>query len=40
MVDERCVGKDLEGNGRGIIDVISRNLPGETEKNHKKPQSL
>jgi hypothetical protein len=24
-------GKDLEGSGRGLIEVLSRHLPGETE---------
>jgi hypothetical protein len=37
MTDER-IGKDLEGNGHGIIEVISWNLPGGTEENG-KPQS-
>lgn len=37
MVDERCVEKDLEGNGRRLVDVISGNFPGGTEENHKNP---
>jgi hypothetical protein len=30
------MGKDLERNGLGIIDVVSRNLPGVTEGSHKQ----
>jgi hypothetical protein len=29
-------GKRLIGIGRGIVEVLSRNLPGRTEKNHEK----
>jgi hypothetical protein len=37
MVDERLIEKDLEGSGRGLIKILSRQLPGGTEedtKNH------
>jgi hypothetical protein len=27
------IGKDLEGNDRGLNEVLSRNLPWETEEN-------
>jgi hypothetical protein len=27
--------KDLEGSGRGLAEVLSGCLPGETEQNHK-----
>jgi hypothetical protein len=30
-------GKDLEGNGRGVMKVLSWNLSGGTEKDHDKP---
>jgi hypothetical protein len=29
--------KDLEGSGRGIIEVLSQNLLGETKENHENP---
>jgi hypothetical protein len=32
-------GKDLEGTGHGLTEVLSRNLLGGTEKSHRKPQS-
>jgi hypothetical protein len=28
----------LKGSGYGVIDVLSKNLPEETEENHEKPQ--
>jgi hypothetical protein len=28
--------KDLEGNNHGLIEVLSRYLPSETEENHEK----
>jgi hypothetical protein len=28
----------LEGNGRGLIEVIHRNEPGENDENQEKPQ--
>jgi hypothetical protein len=36
MTDER-IGKDLEGNGSGLIEIIFWNLPGGTEKSHGNP---
>jgi hypothetical protein len=27
---------DLEGSGRGLIEILSRNFPSETEQKHKK----
>jgi hypothetical protein len=30
---------DLEGNGSGIIEVLSCQLPGGTEENYKEPHS-
>jgi hypothetical protein len=32
MTGEWWIGKDLEGNGYGIIKVVSLNLPGWTEE--------
>jgi hypothetical protein len=29
----------LEGSGRGLFEVLSRNLPGGTEESHDKPKS-
>jgi hypothetical protein len=31
---KKSTGKDLEGSGDGIIEVLSRNLPREGEENH------
>jgi hypothetical protein len=31
-------GQDLEGNGRDLIKVLSRYLPGNTKENHERPQ--
>jgi hypothetical protein len=31
--------KDLEGNGRDLIQALRRHFPGGTEENHKKRQS-
>jgi hypothetical protein len=31
--------KGFEGSGRGIIEIVSRHLPGAIEENHGKPQS-
>jgi hypothetical protein len=39
MIDERWIRRDVKGSGRGIIEVISWNLPGRTGENHGKPQS-
>jgi hypothetical protein len=36
IIDEWLVGKDLEGSGIGIIEVLSRNFPSGTEENHKE----
>jgi hypothetical protein len=33
MTDEWWTGKDLEGSGSGLIEIQSRNLSGDTEKN-------
>jgi hypothetical protein len=30
---------DLEGNGRGLIEVIYQNEPGENDENQEKPQT-
>jgi hypothetical protein len=31
-------GKDLEGSDHGLIEVLSRHVIGETEKNHYNPK--
>jgi hypothetical protein len=31
------LGKDLEGSDRGLMRVLSWNLPERTEENHAKP---
>jgi hypothetical protein len=33
------IGRGLEGSGRGIIKVLSRNLPGGTERNYENTVS-
>jgi hypothetical protein len=33
---DKRIGKDLEGSERGLIEVLSRNLPGGTEGTHEK----
>jgi hypothetical protein len=30
----RWIGKDLDGGGSGLIEILQRNLPGGTENNH------
>jgi hypothetical protein len=32
--DDRWIGEDLEGNGRGFIEVLSRHFLGSTEENN------
>jgi hypothetical protein len=32
MIDERWIEEDLEGSGRGLIEVLSRHLPGGHER--------
>jgi hypothetical protein len=32
-ISESCVKKDLEGSGRGIINVLCRHLPGGADEN-------
>jgi hypothetical protein len=39
MADEEWSGKDLEGSGFGLIEVLVRCLSGGTEENHEAPQS-
>jgi hypothetical protein len=36
MVGERRIGKNLEGSGRGLIEILSRNLPGQTQESRGK----
>jgi hypothetical protein len=31
--------KDLQRGGRGVMEVLSRYIPGGTEENNDKPQS-
>jgi hypothetical protein len=38
MPSELWNGKDLEGSGQGQMEVLSRNLPGETGEHHGNPQ--
>jgi hypothetical protein len=33
MIGDRRIIKDLEGNGPGLIDMLYRLLPGESEEN-------
>jgi hypothetical protein len=34
------MGKDVEGRGRGLTEMLSENLPGGTEENRETPQSV
>jgi hypothetical protein len=34
MIDEKSIGKYLETNDRGLIEVLDWNSPGRTEENH------
>jgi hypothetical protein len=34
------LGKDLEGGGRGLTEVLSRHLPEMSEENHDKSQYI
>jgi hypothetical protein len=40
IIYEDGTRKDLEERGCGPITVLSKHLPGETEDNHEKPQSV
>jgi hypothetical protein len=35
-LDQRRNGKDVEGSGRGLIEVVSWNLPGGNPEMHEK----
>lgn len=37
--DKWGIGKDLQGSGNGLTQVLSQHLPRGILKNHKKPQS-
>jgi hypothetical protein len=39
MIDERRIIRDLEGSGRGLIEVLAQNLPDETKDNYDISQS-
>jgi hypothetical protein len=34
------VEKNLEGKNRGLIEALSRHLPGETVENHENDQDI
>jgi hypothetical protein len=34
MIYVRWIAKDWEGSVRGLVDILSQNLPGETNKHH------
>jgi hypothetical protein len=38
MTDERKIGKDLEGSGCDVMEVLSWHLPGGTKEKHETPQ--
>jgi hypothetical protein len=38
MIDELRIGKDVQGSGRGLIAILSQNLPVCIQKNHEKPK--
>jgi len=37
MIGEDWIMKDLEGYGPGLIDMLFRRLPGESEENQDTP---
>jgi hypothetical protein len=39
MTDEKLIGKDLEGSGSSLINVLFEHLLTGTDKNHEIPQS-
>jgi hypothetical protein len=39
IIEKWCIGKDVEGNGCGLIEVLSWHLLREAAENHKEPQS-
>jgi hypothetical protein len=39
ITEEWWIGKDLEGGSRGLIELLSRHLPGGAERNHEKCHS-
>jgi hypothetical protein len=39
MANEYRTRKDLEGSSHGLTEVLFWNLPGRTEKSHKRSQS-
>jgi hypothetical protein len=39
MINECSIPKDFEGNGRGLIEVLPRDLLYGTGENHEKLQS-
>jgi hypothetical protein len=36
----RMIGKDLEANGHSLLEILFWHVPGSSEKNHERPQSL
>jgi hypothetical protein len=34
------IGKDLEGSGHGVIEVLSLNYTGMSDKIHENPKSV
>jgi hypothetical protein len=38
MMVELRIGKDLKGSGHGLIEILSKNLPGKTEEYREMPQ--
>jgi hypothetical protein len=39
ITDERLLGKNLEGSGRGLIKICDRDLHAGREDNHEEPES-
>jgi hypothetical protein len=40
VINQHYIGKVMERSGQGLISVTSRNYPGVTEENNKKPRPL
>jgi hypothetical protein len=39
MINEQCIGYDMEESDSGIIIILSRQFPGGIKENHENPQS-
>jgi hypothetical protein len=40
IIIECSIGKCLQGSGRGLVEILSCNLPGGTDESHEEPQLI